>query len=176
MEKEKKSLLSSYLTAKDAHRDSVVMYQVGGFYQMFYHDALLVSRELELKLLSRSMGGGEQAPMCGVPAAAVRQHAQRLADLGYRVALFPQRRTEGQCHRELAEVIEPTGEVHDLTEEWEGFFKDPPAVPQPQRHRKRKEEKLLTRLRGLDLTLMTPMQALETLYAWQKAYIKDGNV
>ncbi len=176
MEEKRETLLSAYLAIKNENKDAVVMYQVGGFYQMFYHDALLASRELNIRLLSRAMGGGERAHMCGVPAAAVRDHAQRLAERGFRVVLCAQLREEGgACRREVTEVFQPEGEPHDLTQEWDDYFQAPPPLPVVVPKERREDGGLLKRLTMLDVSRMTPMQALETLYAWKELYCGVNN-
>lgn len=172
---EKKSLLANYLIAKRDFWDAVVLYQLGGFYQAFYNDALVVTRELGVCLLSRAMGGGVRAPMCGIPAASVMEYAERLAERGYRVAVYTQRRTaEGGCFRELTAVLAPKGGVRDLTSEWEDYFDDPPEVPAPKAKQVAEPTELLERLRDLDLAHMSPMGALQTLHDWQKRYTRRG--
>lgn len=178
MEEKKETLLSAYLAIKNENKDAVVMYQVGGFYQMFYHDALLASKELEIRLLTRAMGGGERAHMCGVPAAAVRDYARKLADRGYRVVLCAQVREDpGVCRREVTEEFLPEGERRDLTQEWDACFKEPPPLPPAPAPAKRgKDGGLMKQLAALDISRITPMQALETLCAWKDRYCGAGDM
>lgn len=177
MDRKKETLLSAYLSIKNENKDAVVMYQIGGFYQMFYHDALLASRELDIRLLTRAMGSGERAHMCGVPAAAVRYYARRLADRGFRVVLCDQIREEsGACRREVTEEVQPEGEAHDLTGEWDAYFKEPPSLPHaPTPVRRSRNGELIEQLAALDVSRITPMQALETLCAWKKRYCGTGD-
>ncbi len=169
MKDAKGSLLTAYLAAKENFRDAVVLYQVGGFYQAFYNDALVLNRELGVRLLSRAMGGGVRAPMCGVPAAYAGEHAQKLADRGYRVALFAQLREEdGGCRRELSQVVSPQGEAKDLTAAWDEYFRNPPKIPAPKRRNEEAEfRKFLEQLITLNLAQITPMKAMEILRDWQ---------
>ena len=177
MEGKKETLLSAYLSIKNENKDAVVFYQIGGFYQMFYHDALLASRELGIRLLSRAMGGGERAPMCGVPAATVRDYAQKLAGRGFRVVLCAQVREEsGACRREITEKVQPEGKPHDLTQDWDAYFKEPPPLPPAPAPAKRGRDKgLMEQLAALDVSRITPMQALEILCAWKERYCGAGD-
>lgn len=169
----KGALLSAYMAAKESFRDAIVLYQVGGFYQAYYNDALLLNRELGVRLLSRAMGGGERAPMCGVPASSVQEHAQKLSDRGYRVALYSQFREEnGGCRRELTAVVTPEGEAQDLTAAWDAYFQDLPKIPAPKPKAAGSggAAGLLEQLMELNLSQTTPMRALEILQDWQGRY------
>ena len=79
--------MRQYLDAKERHRDAILLFRMGDFYEMFYEDALVGARALELTLTSRSKdanGGG--IPMCGVPFHAVDAYIARLVKKGFRVA------------------------------------------------------------------------------------------
>ena len=83
--------MRQYLDAKEQHRDSILLFRMGDFYEMFYEDALVAARALELTLTSRSKdanGGG--IPMCGVPHHAVDTYIARLVKKGFRVAICDQ--------------------------------------------------------------------------------------
>ena len=83
--------MRQYLDAKQQHRDAILLFRMGDFYEMFYEDALLAARTLELTLTSRSKdanGGG--IPMCGVPFHAVDGYIARLVKKGFRVAICDQ--------------------------------------------------------------------------------------
>jgi len=83
--------MRQYLDAKQQHRDAIVLFRMGDFYEMFYEDALVAARALELTLTSRSKdanGGG--IPMCGVPFHAVDGYIARLVRKGFRVAICDQ--------------------------------------------------------------------------------------
>jgi len=104
--------MRQYLDAKQQHRDAIVLFRMGDFYEMFYEDALVASRALELTLTSRSKdanGGG--IPMCGVPFHAVDGYIARLVKKGFRVAICDQvedpRKAKGLVKREVVRVISP---------------------------------------------------------------------
>jgi DNA mismatch repair protein MutS len=104
--------MRQYLDAKEQHRDSIVLFRMGDFYEMFYEDALVASRALELTLTSRSKdasGGG--IPMCGVPHHAVDTYIARLVKKGFRVAICDQvedpRKAKGIVKREVVRVVSP---------------------------------------------------------------------
>lgn len=79
-----------YLELKANYPDTVLMYRLGDFYEMFFDDAITVSRELELTLTGRDCGLEERAPMCGVPYHAVDTYISRLINKGYKVAICEQ--------------------------------------------------------------------------------------
>jgi len=104
--------MRQYLDAKDQHRDSILLFRMGDFYEMFYEDALVAARALELTLTSRSKdasGGG--IPMCGVPHHAVDTYIARLVKKGFRVAICDQvedpRKAKGIVKREVVRVVSP---------------------------------------------------------------------
>ncbi|MEZ5320393.1 MAG: hypothetical protein R2752_23530, partial [Vicinamibacterales bacterium] len=79
--------MRQYLDAKRQHRDAIVFFRMGDFYEMFYEDALTASRVLELTLTSRAKdSSGASIPMCGVPHHAMDTYLARLVRQGYRVA------------------------------------------------------------------------------------------
>ena len=67
-------MMQQYLTIKDQHPDELLFYRLGDFYEMFFDDALIASRELELTLTGRDCGLEERAPMCGIPYHAVETY------------------------------------------------------------------------------------------------------
>jgi DNA mismatch repair protein MutS len=104
--------MRQYLDAKQQHRDAILFFRMGDFYEMFYEDALLAARTLELTLTSRSKdinGGG--IPMCGVPFHAVDNYIARLVKKGFRVAICDQvedpRKAKGIVKREVVRVVSP---------------------------------------------------------------------
>src|SRR6516165_193612 len=104
--------MRQYLDAKEQHRDSILLFRMGDFYEMFYEDALVASRALELTLTSRSKdasGGG--IPMCGVPHHAIDTYIARLVKKGFRVAICDQvedpRKARGLVKREVVRVVSP---------------------------------------------------------------------
>ena len=83
--------LKQYLELKEKYRDAILMFRMGDFYEMFFEDAEVASRELEIALTKRSFGkGGEKAPMCGVPHHAVEGYIAKLVRKGYKVAICEQ--------------------------------------------------------------------------------------
>src|SRR5438477_4288567 len=104
--------MRQYLDAKQQHRDAIVLFRMGDFFEMFYEDALVGARALELTLTSRSRdaeGGG--IPMCGVPHHAVDSYIARLVKKGFRVAICDQvedpRKAKGLVKREVVRVVSP---------------------------------------------------------------------
>src|SRR5207248_10042477 len=104
--------MRQYLDAKQQHRDAILLFRMGDFYEMFYEDALVAARALELTLTSRSKdnnGGG--IPMCGVPFHAVDGYITRLVRKGFRVAICDQvedpRHAKGLVKREVVRVVSP---------------------------------------------------------------------
>ena len=104
--------MRQYLDAKQQHRDAILFFRMGDFYEMFYEDALVAARALELTLTSRSKdanGGG--IPMCGVPFHAVDGYIARLVKKGFRVAICDQvedpRKAKGLVKREVVRVVSP---------------------------------------------------------------------
>jgi DNA mismatch repair protein MutS len=104
--------MRQYLDAKRQHRDAIVFFRMGDFYEMFYEDALVAARALELTLTSRSKdSGGNGIPMCGVPFHAVDGYLGRLVKKGFRVAICEQvedpKKAKGLVRREVVRVVSP---------------------------------------------------------------------
>ncbi|MBM3819244.1 MAG: DNA mismatch repair protein MutS [Acidimicrobiia bacterium] len=104
--------MRQYLDAKRQHRDAIVFFRMGDFYEMFYEDALVAARALDLTLTSRSKdasGGG--IPMCGVPYHAVDGYLAKLVKKGHRVAICEQvedpKKAKGVVKREVVRVVSP---------------------------------------------------------------------
>ena len=104
--------MRQYLDAKQQHPDAILLFRMGDFYEMFYEDALVAARALELTLTSRSRdanGGG--IPMCGVPFHAAHAYIARLVKKGFRVAICDQvedpRKAKGLVKREVVRVVSP---------------------------------------------------------------------
>jgi DNA mismatch repair protein MutS len=111
--------MRQYLEAKRQHRDAIVFFRMGDFYEMFYEDALTASRALDLTLTSRSKdAGGNGIPMCGVPYHAADGYLARLVRKGFRVAICEQvedpRKAKGLVRREVVRVVSP-GTLTDAT-------------------------------------------------------------
>jgi DNA mismatch repair protein MutS len=104
--------MRQYLEAKRQHRDAIVFFRMGDFYEMFYEDALTAARVLELTLTSRAKdAAGTSIPMCGVPHHAMDTYLSRLVRKGYRVAICDQvedpRQAKGLVKREVTRVVSP---------------------------------------------------------------------
>ncbi len=104
--------MRQYLDAKRQHRDAIVFFRMGDFYEMFYEDALVAARALDLTLTSRSKdAGGNGIPMCGVPFHAMDGYLAKLVKKGFRVAICEQvedpKKAKGLVRREVVRVVSP---------------------------------------------------------------------
>ncbi len=104
--------MRQYLEAKRQYRDAIVFFRMGDFYEMFYEDALVAARALDLTLTSRSKDAdGGSIPMCGVPFHAAETYLTRLVKKGFRVAICEQvedpRKAKGLVRREVVRVVSP---------------------------------------------------------------------
>lgn len=104
--------MRQYLDAKQQYRDAILFFRMGDFYEMFYEDALLAARALELTLTSRAKDGqGTAIPMCGVPHHALDTYLARLVKKGFRVAICDQvedpKKAKGIVKREIVRVVSP---------------------------------------------------------------------
>src|ERR1051325_2887251 len=104
--------MRQYLDVKRQHRDAIVFFRMGDFYEMFYEDALTAARALELTLTSRSKDvTGGAIPMCGVPFHAADGYIARLVRKGFRVAVVEQmedpKKAKGLVRREVVRVVSP---------------------------------------------------------------------
>ncbi len=104
-------MMQQYFEIKNQYKDTIVFYRLGDFYEMFFDDAKLVSRELELTLTGRDCGEAERAPMCGVPFHSADAYIGRLVEKGYRVAICEQVEdpalAKGLVRREVIRVVTP---------------------------------------------------------------------
>ena len=83
-------MMQQYFKIKEENKDSILFFRLGDFYEMFYDDAKLASKELELTLTGRDCGQDERAPMCGVPFHSCEGYIARLVAKGYKVAICEQ--------------------------------------------------------------------------------------
>ncbi|MBQ7294516.1 MAG: DNA mismatch repair protein MutS, partial [Clostridia bacterium] len=83
-------MMEQYFEIKNQYKDYLVFYRLGDFYEMFFDDAIIASRELELTLTGRDCGEAERAPMCGVPFHSAEGYIGKLIEKGYRVAICEQ--------------------------------------------------------------------------------------
>ncbi len=104
-------MMQKYLETKEEYRDCILFYRLGDFYEMFFEDAKIVSKELELTLTGKQCGLPERAPMCGVPYHAVEGFLNRLISKGYKVAICEQvedpKLAKGLVKREVTRIVTP---------------------------------------------------------------------
>ena len=104
-------MMQHYMETKKEYPDCILFYRLGDFYEMFFDDALTVSRELEITLTGKDCGLAERAPMCGVPYHAVDSYLYRLVQKGYKVAIAEQmedpKAAKGLVKREVIRVVTP---------------------------------------------------------------------
>ena len=81
-------MMQKYVDTKKEYKDCILFYRLGDFYEMFFEDAILVSKELEITLTGKECGLSERAPMCGVPHHALEIYLNRLINKGYKVAMY----------------------------------------------------------------------------------------
>ena len=104
-------MMQQYLQIKDKHKDCIIFFRLGDFYEMFFEDAKLVSKELELTLTGRDCGLPERAPMCGVPFHSYETYVARLVARGYKVAICEQTedpaQAKGLVRRDIIRILTP---------------------------------------------------------------------
>src|SRR5258708_24948723 len=108
--------MRQYLDVKDRYPDAIVFFRLGDFYEMFFEDAVLGARLLDLVLTTRDKGKDDAVPMCGVPHHAAKGYGARLTELGHKVVMVEQvedpKLAKGLVRREVARVVTP-GAVGD---------------------------------------------------------------
>ena len=104
-------LMQQYMQIKEQYKDCILFYRLGDFYEMFFEDAKICSKELEIALTGKSIGNDEKAPMCGVPYHAVDNYLSKLIARGYRVAICEQvedpKTAKGLVKREVVRIVSP---------------------------------------------------------------------
>ncbi|HBH99579.1 MAG TPA: DNA mismatch repair protein MutS [Lachnospiraceae bacterium] len=110
-------MMQHYLQTKEEYPDCILFYRLGDFYEMFFEDAKIVSKELELTLTGKSCGQEERAPMCGVPFHAYESYMNRLVAKGYKVAICEQmedpKQAKGMVRREVIRVVTPGTNINE---------------------------------------------------------------
>ena len=110
-------MIEQYLSVKNGYSDTLIFYRVGDFYELFFEDAKIASRELELVLTGKDAGVEERVPMCGVPFHAVKGYLEKLVDKGYKVGIVEQLEdpsvAKGIVKRDVVQVVTP-GTLVDL--------------------------------------------------------------
>ena len=112
VDKEKVSpMMQHYLKTKEENKDCILFYRLGDFYEIFFDDAIVASRELELTLTGKACGLEERAPMCGVPFHAVDAYLTKMVSKGYKVAICEQmedpKLAKGIVKREVTRIVTP---------------------------------------------------------------------
>ena len=102
-------MMQKYLETKEEYKDCILFYRLGDFYEMFFDDAILTSRILELTLTGKQAGLEEKVPMCGIPHHAYASYVDELIDKGYKVAICEQledpKETKGMVKRDVIQVV-----------------------------------------------------------------------
>lgn len=109
-------MIEQYLEIKEQHRDAILFFRLGDFYEMFFEDAQLASRELDIVLTARD-GGDGKVPMCGIPYHAMNNYVSRLISRGHKIAICEQvedpREAKGIVQREVIRIITPGTVIED---------------------------------------------------------------
>lgn len=104
-------MMQQYMETKEQYKDCILFYRLGDFYEMFFDDAICVSKELELTLTGKNCGLKERAPMCGVPFHSAEGYINRLVEKGYKVAICEQvedpKMAKGLVKREVIRIVTP---------------------------------------------------------------------
>ena len=104
-------MMKQYLEVKSQHEDAILFFRLGDFYEMFYDDAKIASKELELVLTGRQCGEEERAPMCGVPYHSAESYIGKLVDRGYKVVICEQTEdpaeAKGIVTRDVVRIVTP---------------------------------------------------------------------
>ena len=104
-------MMQHYLSTKEQYKDCILFYRLGDFYEMFFDDAVTVSKAIDLVLTSKACGDEEKAPMCGVPFHAADTYIAKLIEKGYKVAIAEQMADPATCKgivpREVIRIVTP---------------------------------------------------------------------
>lgn len=104
-------MMQQYMEIKEQHKDKIIFFRLGDFYEMFFDDALTASRELEITLTGRDCGMEERAPMCGIPYHAAENYISKLISKNYKVAICEQVEdpavAKGIVRREVIRIVTP---------------------------------------------------------------------
>lgn len=111
-------MMEQYLRVKEEHPDTLVFFRMGDFFELFFEDAQIAARELQIALTSRNPGAENPVPMCGMPHHAIDEYLRQLLDKGYKVALCDQvedpKQAKGLVKREVTRVLTPGTVVEDI--------------------------------------------------------------
>lgn len=104
-------MMTQYYSIKENYEDCILFYRLGDFYEMFFDDAILASKELEITLTSRNCGLEEKAPLCGIPIKAANDYLEKLVEKGHKVAICEQvedaNASKGIVKREVVRIVTP---------------------------------------------------------------------
>ena len=104
-------MMKQYTEIKETVKDSILFFRLGDFYEMFFDDAITVTKELGLTLTGRNCGLEEKAPMCGVPFHSAEDYISKLVEKGYKVAICEQvedpNSVKGIVRREIVQIVTP---------------------------------------------------------------------
>ena len=104
-------MMKQYFECKDKYPDCILFFRLGDFYEMFFEDAIVASKVLEIALTGKSCGLEERAPMCGIPFHAAASYISKLVEAGYKVAIGEQmedpQSVKGIVKREVIRVVTP---------------------------------------------------------------------
>lgn len=104
-------MMQQYIECKENYPDAIVFFRIGDFYEMFFEDAYIASRELEIALTGKDAGYKERVPMCGIPCHAYSGYAEKLISKGYKVAIVEQvedpSQAKGLVKRDVVKIITP---------------------------------------------------------------------
>ena len=104
-------MVKQYLEVKEKNPDVIILFRLGDFYEMFFEDAEIASRELQLYLTSKAAGNGKKIPMCGIPHHAYLNYVQKLIDNGHKVGIVEQledpKLAKGIVKRDVIQIITP---------------------------------------------------------------------
>ena len=110
-------MMRQYIEIKEKYSDCILLYRLGDFYEMFFDDAKLISKELELVLTGRDCGLSERAPMCGIPYHAIDGYLAKLIEKGHKVAICEQMEdpseAKGLVRRDVIRIITPGTVIED---------------------------------------------------------------
>ena len=118
-------MIMQYLSIKENYQDTLILFRLGDFYELFFDDAKIASKELQLTLTGKNAGTEERVPMCGVPHHAVKSYIQKLVIRGYKVGIVEQvedpATAKGIVKRDVVQIITP-GAFMDLSSDENNYI------------------------------------------------------
>ena len=179
-----KPMLAQYRKIQKEHPNCIILFGVGGFYNLYEKDAYIASKILGLNVISKNIGAGD-IPTCGIPVSSVKKYTGEFVKNGYSVVICDQ--VEGISefgdvkNRTVTDKIIPVGGVPIKNpvreDDYDGFISE-----FKRKQEKKAEKKLATKsddykiieeLRGFDLGEMAPNEAWAVLYHWKRTYCKE---